>query len=553
MVFDSDSARHQLVQAHPFSSQTSLKSFSSSSMVSSRVRLLQEHGSLSRKKIVIEEDVKVMPKIMRSKVDDGREKAKCNYCSTLIAINSQGSTTQFHRRLESCPVRLAANKNQRLLCTQPLGPTDFGGGSGGTITTYKYDKERVREYLAKMVIVHEYPFRMLEHDFFVMFCKILNPRFEKMSRVTLRSDCIKLYVVEKNKLRVTFEGVERFSLTSDLWTSNRILDIYVLHVIILIEWKLQKRILNFCAMAPPHTWGCYFDCIFQCLIDWGIENKISTITLDNASSNDAAIRDVIENIRESVKYLKMSPSRLHRFSKVVKQLQLPTSKGLILDVPTRWNSTYAMLESALVFRDVFPRYKERDPNYQWLPSSTDWDMALEVFFDPRYKMKLVEFCYSKIYPVSKAHEEIELVFFSLHELYGEYVVTSTSNSTKLNDQSKVNSFVTNVDSGKTKSKSKGRTKFELWAQELDTIIPSKSEMAIYLEEGLYVCKDELDTDFNALDWWKANTLKFRVLANMTRDILSIPITTVASESAFSAGGEFLISIEVLRSLIWFKL
>ncbi|KAK6158982.1 hypothetical protein DH2020_006296 [Rehmannia glutinosa] len=544
------------------------------------------------------------------KVDNGREKAKCNYCSTLIAINSQGSTTQFHRHLESCPVRLAANKSQRLLCTQPLGPTDFGGGSGGTITTYKYDKEKVRECLAKMVIVHEYPFRMLEHEFFVTFCKTLNPRFDKMSRVTLRSDCMKLYDVERNKLRVIFEGVERFSLTADLWTSNQ--NIGYLY--------------------------------------WGIENKISTITLDNASSNDAAVRNlkdnfsingklyfggrifhvrccahvlnlmvqdglhqirsVIENIRESVKYLKMSPSRLHRFSEIVKQLQLPTSKGLILDVPTRWNSTYAMLESALVFRDVFPRYKERDPYYQWLPSLEDWDMALEVckfleafsdathifsgvnyptsnlflpevwkirqilneksgndnkvyvqklalrmrekfdkywgdcnllmamgaVFDPRYKMKLVEFCYSKIYPVSKAREEIELVLSSLHKLYVEYVANCASNSVKLND---VNSFVTNVDGGRTKGKSKGRTEFELWAQKLDTIVPNKSELDIYLEEGLYVCKDGVDTDFNALDWWKANTLKFRTLNNMARDILSIPITTVASESAFSAGGRVL--------------
>ena len=44
------------------------------------------------------------------------------------------------------------------------------------------------------------------------------------------------------------------------------------------------------------------------------------------------------------------------------------------------------------------------------------------------------------------------------------------------------------------------------------------------------------SDFNALEWWKANTLKYRILSKVAKDILSIPITTMTSESTFSAGG-----------------
>ena len=67
------------------------------------------------------------------------------------------------------------------------------------------------------------------------------------------------------------------------------------------------------------------------------------------------IQNVIQNICETVKYLKMSISRLHKFGEIVKNLQLPSSKRLILDVPTRWNSTYAMSESALQFKDALQR------------------------------------------------------------------------------------------------------------------------------------------------------------------------------------------------------
>ncbi|XP_028113471.1 zinc finger BED domain-containing protein RICESLEEPER 3-like [Camellia sinensis] len=96
-----------------------------------------------------------------------------------------------------------------------------------------------------------------------------------------------------------------------------------------------------------------------------------------------------------------------------------------------------------------------------------------------------------------------------------------------------------ITSCNTKGKTKSRSEFDIWSQELDTIEPSKSDLGIYLEEGLYICKRNLDVDFDALDWWKANTLKFCILSNMARDLLSISISIVASKSAFSAGGQVL--------------
>ena len=58
---------------------------------------------------------------------------------------------------------------------------------------------------------------------------------------------------------------------------------------------------------------------------------------------------------------------------------------------------------------------------------------------------------------------------------------------------------------------------------------------MYLEEPSAERTEEL----NILQFWKHNQFSYHELAAMARDILSIPISTVALESAFSVGGKVL--------------
>ncbi|EPS59346.1 hypothetical protein M569_15462, partial [Genlisea aurea] len=45
-----------------------------------------------------------------------------------------------------------------------------------------------------------------------------------------------------------------------------------------------------------------------------------------------------------------------------------------------------------------------------------------------------------------------------------------------------------------------------------------------------------DDSFDILTWWKSNSINFPILAKMAKDFLSPPVSTVPSESAFSASG-----------------
>lgn len=55
----------------------------------------------------------------------------------------------------------------------------------------------------------------------------------------------------------------------------------------------------------------------------------------------------------------------------------------------------------------------------------------------------------------------------------------------------------------------------------------KSELQAYLDEGVYVPNGN-NSSFSALEWWRNNSLKYKILSKMAAGILAIPISTVAS-------------------------
>ena len=48
--------------------------------------------------------------------------------------------------------------------------------------------------------------------------------------------------------------------------------------------------------------------------------------------------------------------------------------------------------------------------------------------------------------------------------------------------------------------------------------------------------DPMTSEFDILLWWKNNASRYAILSMIAKDILAIPVSTVASESAFSTSG-----------------
>ncbi|CAL4977192.1 unnamed protein product [Urochloa decumbens] len=159
-------------------------------------------------------------------------------------------------------------------------------------------------------------------------------------------------------------------------------------------------------------------------------------------------------------------------------------------------------------------------------------LAIAVVMDPRFKMKLVEFSYSKIYG-AEAAKYVKVVDDAVHELYKEYVAQPLPLTPAYVEQGEANNGPASANNSQgAPSTGDGLLDFDMYLSEIQSSQPSKSELEQYLDESLTPRIQE----FDILNWWKLNTVKFPTLSKMARDILAIPMSLVSSgNSIFTAG------------------
>ena len=64
----------------------------------------------------------------------------------------------------------------------------------------------------------------------------------------------------------------------------------------------------------------------------------------------------------------------------------------------------------------------------------------------------------------------------------------------------------------------------------------KNDVEKYLGES---CEDVESENFDILCWWKVNSNKYKVLSRIAKDVLAVPMLTVASKSVFSTSERIL--------------
>ncbi|KAI3473651.1 hypothetical protein Pfo_030906 [Paulownia fortunei] len=614
------------------------------------------------------------------------QKGRCKYCGREIKADPKAHGTRpLKNHYESCkkkPYEVATSQTR--ISFQP----SWVGDKEAPLVSWKFDQTKIREALSYWLVVDELPFKTVENLGFRHFLSVACPMFMIPSRRTLTRDIYNLYIDEKNKLKAFIRNhSQRVCITTDTWTSIQKVNYMCLTVhFIDNNWNLQKRILNFCPISG-HKSEEVGKGVEKCLLDWGID-RIFTVTVDNASSNDGAIvylvkkfdhwgtnllggkyvhmrciahivnlivQDGMKNkdehlaisrIRGAVRYVRSSPARYKKFLECVEIEKLETNKLLSLDVPTRWNSTYLMLESATCLRRAFDSYHYLDlgyanelskPPYDGIPTDYDWERAklllkflghfykltlrisgslyvtsnnvfheisgvemllrqwLEsddfelsqmsgkmkekfdkywgsiekmnmiyyyaVILDPRRKLLFLEFSFNSLYvDVEKSMMMKNKVNKDMQELFDEYKLqyeTLGSLTHSLSSLSSSSVSKENVDNSQTLSRNliDQFNKYKYGGKSEYV----KSELEKYLNEDF----EDDNEDFDVLKWWKVNSHRFPILSKIARDILAVPVSTVASEAAFSTGGRVLdafrssLSPKIVQTLIcaqdWLRL
>ncbi|CAL8176331.1 unnamed protein product [Prunus armeniaca] len=559
--------------------------------------------------------------------EDKKRRAKCRNCETIYVCDSRCGTGNLLNHAKNCLKKPHGDVKQLLM-------------SSSGLRSPKFDHIRFRNLLIEAIIKHNLPFSFVEYEGVRALFAYVSPDIKLPCRNTVKACVLRMFKSERQKLQSLLSSVQgRICLTSDLWTSL-CTDGYLALTAHFVDkdWRLQKRIINFCHMPPPHSGVALSEKINTLLTEWGIEKKLFSITLDNASANTAFV-DILTNqlnfrslllmggkffhvrccahilnlivqdglkeidssvtkIRECVKYIKGSEARKQKFYDCVAQVGIVGSKrGLRQDVPTRWNSTYTMLDSALFYHRAFINLGLIDSNFSSCPSPQEWIkvekiskflgyfyevtclfsgtkyptsnlffpkifiiqhqikaaiedddifmnkigtnmsmkfekywseysliLAIAIILDPRYKLHFVEWAYTKLH--GKDSREFKGVTDTLTSLFHVYTETL---SPLLNASFPTNETTSHNEGGDT------------ILEDFDNSYKNGSSSCKKNELHKYLDEERLDRkqDIDVLSWWQMEHFHYPILSHLARDVLTIPISTVASESAFSIGGRVL--------------
>jgi hypothetical protein len=146
---------------------------------------------------------------------------------------------------------------------------------------------------------------------------------------------------------------------------------------------------------------------------------------------------------------------------------------------------------------------------------------------PRFKTKMLLVCFEMPMGISgdECEDHVREVTKLLCELMNEYQIQDDEDNTE------PSTSLQSIEAPTVMSLFNARV-----AKKRSASLRLKSELGRYLEDDYVPATKE---NFNVLDWWKVAGTRYPTLWMIARDIYEIPVSTVASESAFGTSARVL--------------
>nr|DAD23119.1 TPA_asm: hypothetical protein HUJ06_024582 [Nelumbo nucifera] len=273
---------------------------------------------------------------------------------------------------------------------------------------------------------------------------------------------------------------------------------------------------------------------------------------------------------------------------------------MVVDCPTRWNSTYDMLDIALELKEAFCRLAELDRDYKYLPFDEEWEMGavlrdcLQVSYictknfssttSPTSNVYFPDICTIKfllLQWLDSEHEYVRSMANRMKQKYDKYwdecsLVFAIAVVLDPKFKMEIVTYYYNLIYGETAEKHVTRVReamHDLYSEYVgfDTedrslVCSSIASQPLMIRGVLDILsgfdrwliverpkcclgtqKLELDLyleeklfprgeEFDILRFWRVDGLKFPKLSRLAHNILAFPVPTVSYEGTFSTGG-----------------
>ncbi|OMP04064.1 hypothetical protein CCACVL1_02199 [Corchorus capsularis] len=452
-----------------------------------------------------------------------------------------------------------------------------------------FDENLARKELAHMIMLLDLPLSVVDDMGFRRFTAGLQPFFNIPSQDTIRSDILNIYKEEEFKTRRMIEANEsRIAITTNLLTSDHHEKGNMAVTVHFIDssWTLQKHILRYCHVPPPHTKEVIAEELQKIFSECNLDCKLSTLTLDNCLVSDGVVELLIDNIcpdslmldgallnmrccahvlnlivkdgldvigdgidriRDLVSFWIATAERMERLRDSAQQLGLPNSKELFLDSESEWQSTYLMLETALDYKDVLSHAQQREPLCEIVPTEEDWNISkwvcdsnVTIARMTSRMMEKLEKYWNSVYGIMGVATVLDprykkyMLEYCFSKIHGPSCDVEVERIDKIcrdlfrEYEKKFTDTV--VERNNSDIPGVNLDGYDEFIRKEYKKTEVRSEFDYYLEEDVW----PRSPDFDILEWWQSYGLEYPMLRRIARDIYAVPVFTKASESTFDS-------------------